>query len=67
MPAAELERSAKQRLGWKDAGLADLLGRAEASCRMPKLSPRVALDLVQKLEQYSARLNVRTQVRKEKN
>jgi hypothetical protein len=66
-PAGELAKSAEQRLGWKDAGLADLLGRAEASCRMPKLSPRLALDLVQKLEQISARLSVRRQVRKEKN
>jgi hypothetical protein len=62
-----LATSAEQRLGWKDAGLADLLGRAEASCRMPKLSPRVALDLVQKLEQHSARLSIRTPLRKEKN
>ncbi len=66
-PAAELATSAEQRLGWKDAGLAELLGRAEASCRMPKLSPRVALDLVQKLEQHSARLSIRTPLRKEKN
>jgi hypothetical protein len=66
-PAAELARSAEQRLGWKDAGLADLLGRAEASCSMSKLSPRLGLDLVQKLEQNSARLSVRRQVQKEKN
>jgi hypothetical protein len=65
-PAAELAKSAEQRLGWKDAGLADLLRRAEVSCRMAKLSPRAALDLVQKLEQQSARLTVPKQARKEK-
>ncbi len=65
-PDAELGQAAEQRLGWKDSGLADLLQRAGASSRMVKLSPREALDQVQKLERHAAKLNVRAQSRQEK-
>jgi len=65
-PDAQLAQAAEQRLGWKDSGLANLLGRAEASSRMEKLSPRHALDLVQNLERHAARLSVRPGIRWEK-
>src|SRR6266567_4637035 len=65
-PDAQLAQAAEQRLGWKDSGLANLLGRAEASSRMEKLSPRQALDLVQNLERHAARLSVRPGIRREK-
>jgi hypothetical protein len=64
-PNAELGQKVEQRLGWKDAGLEDLLRRADAASRNPRLKPREALDLVQKLEEYAARLNVRASIRKE--
>jgi len=63
---AELGQAAEQRLGWKDSGLAELLQRAATSSRMAKLSPRDALDQVQKLEQCAAKLDVRAQSRQEK-
>jgi hypothetical protein len=63
---AELGQAAEQRLGWKDSRLAELLQRAAASSRMAKLSPRDALDQVQKLEQYAVKLDVRAQSRQEK-
>jgi hypothetical protein len=65
-PDAELGLAAVQRLGWKDSGLADLLGQAARSSRMAKLSPREALEQVQKLERYAAKLDVRAQSRQEK-
>lgn len=66
-PDDELGRAAEQRLGWKDQGIADLLQRAEASTRNVKLSPRAALDLVQKLERLTARLSPRAASGREKN
>ncbi len=65
-PDAELARAAEQRLGWKNEGIADLLARAEASSHLAKLSPRTALDLVQKLEQHTSRLSLRAPSRREK-
>jgi hypothetical protein len=65
-PDAELGLAAVQRLGWKDSGLADLLKQAATSSRMAKLSPREALEQVQKLERYAAKLDFRPQSRQEK-
>lgn len=66
-PDAEVGEAAEQRLGWKNQGIADLLVRAEASSHLTKLSPRTALDLVQKLEQQTARLSLRAPSLREKN
>jgi uncharacterized protein DUF4350 len=66
-PDGELGHAAEQRLGWKDQGIAELLVRAEASGHLTKLSPRTALDLVQKLDQQTARLTLRAPSRREKN
>jgi hypothetical protein len=67
VPDAELARAVDQRLGWKDPGFADLLDRARAARNVAKLRPRVALDLVQNLSRYVAKLDVRTQSHEEKN
>jgi hypothetical protein len=66
IPDTELAQSAEQRLGWKNAGLADLLHRAQVSSRMPKLPAIEALELVQKLEGHGANLTVRSQLHREK-
>jgi hypothetical protein len=66
IPDAALAQSAEQRLGWKNAGLADLLRYAQASSRMPKLPPVEGLELVQKLEGQAAKLTVRSQFHREK-
>ena len=65
-PDEELGRAAEQRLGWKDSGVGELLRRAAASAFAPKLHPREALEIVQKLEIQAARLVVRAPNRKEK-
>jgi len=64
---AELGLAAEQRLGWKNQGITQLLQRAEVCSGMVKLSPREALELVQKLEQHIARLSLRAPYRWEKN
>ena len=66
-PDAELAAAVEQRLGWKDAGLGDLLSRASASIIEPKLKPSQGLDLVQKLESCADRLIVKRAIPKEKN
>jgi len=66
VPDADLAQAANQRLGWKDAGLADLLQRARAARGAAKLGPRVALDVVRNLGRRVARLDVRTQFHQEK-
>lgn len=65
-PNSQLAQAAEQRLGWKDSGLADLLRRAEASPHAGKLGPHEALDIVQKLEHFAAKLDVRSQFPREK-
>jgi len=62
---AELALTAEQRLGWKDAGAPVLLQRAAEAIQAPKLKPREALDLVQKLENLAARLTTRPALHKE--
>jgi hypothetical protein len=66
IPDAELAQSAEQRLGWKNSGLSPLLARAQVSTRVAKLPPREALDLVQQLEGWAAKLRIRPQIRPEK-
>jgi hypothetical protein len=66
IPDDQLGRTVEQRMGWKDSGLAGLLHRAAAATLVTKLSPREALDLVQKLERQGERLSVRAQFRQEK-
>jgi hypothetical protein len=66
IPDAKLAQSAEQRLGWKNSGLSPLLARAQVSTRVAKLPPREALDLVQQLEGWAAKLRIRPQIRPEK-
>lgn len=65
-PDPELGRAAEERLGWKEAGIAELLQRASDASRSVKLPRTEGLDLIQKLEQNAARVSVRPSFRKEK-
>jgi hypothetical protein len=65
-PDAELAHAAEERLGWKNFESEQLLPRAGAAVRAEKLPSKEALDLVQKLEVYGARLEVRRANAKEK-
>jgi Domain of unknown function (DUF4350) len=64
---AELTAAAESRLGWKDSGLAETLSEAAAAAHHTKFSPKAALALVQRLEEFTARLDLRRQIRREKN
>jgi hypothetical protein len=64
-PDAEIAHAAEERLGWKGFASEQLLPRAGAAARAEKLSSKEALDLVQKLEAYAARLEVRRAYAKE--
>jgi uncharacterized protein DUF4350 len=66
-PDPELGQAAEERLGWKEAGIGDLLHRAADASRAVKLPRREGLDLVQKLERHAAKLVVRPSIRKEKS
>jgi hypothetical protein len=63
---AELTLAAEQRLGWKESGLGESLRRAEIAGQEKKLPSREALEIVQSLEKFRARLNVRVQFHREK-
>jgi len=65
-PNAQLAMAAEQRLGWKNSGLADLLGRSGAASRVDHVPDGEALALVQKLENLAAKLTFRAQFRREK-
>ncbi len=65
-PNAELALAAEHRLGWSGSELGDSLHRAEMASRNAKLRSREALELVQNLEKFAARLNVRAQFQREK-
>lgn len=65
-PNAQLAAAAEQRLGWKDSGLADLLGRSVAASRVERMPDGEALALVQKLEHLAAKLSIRAQFPREK-
>jgi hypothetical protein len=56
---AELAHAAEERLGWKNFESEQLLAHAGAATRAEKLPSKEALDLVQKLEAYAARLELR--------
>jgi hypothetical protein len=62
---AELDQAAASRLGWRDSGLRETLVRADAAMAT-KVSSREALDIVRKLDDFTAKLNVRSQIRREK-
>ena len=65
-PDAELAHAAEERLGWKNFESERLLSRAGAAARAEKLPGKEALDLVQKLEAFAARLDLRRANAKEK-
>jgi hypothetical protein len=67
IPDADLARAAEMRLGWKDSGLVELLTRAGAASRSETLRPTEGLDIVQKLEGFAGRLDVRRAPGQEKN
>jgi hypothetical protein len=67
IPDAELAHAAETRLGWKDSGLVELLSRAGAASRAETLRPSEGLDIVQKLEGFAGRLDVRRAPGQEKN
>jgi Domain of unknown function (DUF4350) len=62
----DLGQAAEQRMGWKDSGLGETLRQADAASRDIAVSPREALQIVQKLEEFAARLDVRSQIHREK-
>jgi hypothetical protein len=64
---AELAQAAETRLGWKGFQAQDVLGRATSASRTPKMRSREALHLVQDLERYARRLEVRSRFHQEKN
>lgn len=59
---AQLVIAAEQRLAWKDSGLGVLLRRAGAARSAPKFSSHEGLEIVQELEQFAARLGVRSKI-----
>jgi hypothetical protein len=63
---AELALAAEQRLGWSGSEFGESLRRSEIASRDAKLRSREALELVQNLEKFAARLNVRAQFQREK-
>ncbi len=63
----ELTLATESRLGWKNSGLGETLSEAAAASRRAKFSSKEALGLVQKLEEFTAKLDLRTQIRREKN
>jgi len=65
-PDAEFGQAAEQRLGWKEARLGESLRRAEVASREPELRPADALEIVQSLEKFATRLNVRARFQREK-
>jgi len=65
--ANELAAAAAQRLGWDSSEFAELMRKSEAASLAEKVAPREALNLVQKLWQFAARLEVRSRTKTEKN
>lgn len=59
VPAAELARSAALRLGWEEQPLLDTLLRSERAMRRIDLRDAEALELVQQVYDYIARLELR--------
>ncbi len=65
-PESELARAAEERLAWKNFRSDNLLVRAGVATRAHTLPSREALDLVQELEAYASKLEVRPPTAKEK-
>jgi hypothetical protein len=65
-PDRDLAQAAEERLGWKNFGVEDVLGRAESASRASKMRPRKGLELVQDLERHAEKLEVRSRYRQEK-
>jgi Domain of unknown function (DUF4350) len=65
-PDGELVRAAEERLGWKNFGVEDVLGRAECASRASKMRPRKGLELIQDLGRHAEKLEVRSRYRREK-
>ena len=65
-PDLELGQAAEERLGWKEAGISDLLQRAANASHVGKLPRGEALDLVQRLERQAVKLTISPAIRKEK-
>lgn len=57
--AAEISRRAAAALGWEEPALLDVLSRAERAMRGPALTDAAALELVQEIHGYIARLEIR--------
>jgi len=66
-PNVQLETAVRERLGWKQPGLAETLSRSERAARDPELSAREALNIVQALEHYSVLLGLKTRSDEEKH
>jgi hypothetical protein len=62
-PDGELARAVEERLGWKNFGAEDVLGRAGSASRASKIRSRKGLELVQDLERHAEKLEVRSRFR----
>jgi hypothetical protein len=58
VPAPDLARAIRNRLGYKDDSLHELLVRIEAALYDPELPEALALELVQQLHSYARRLQL---------
>jgi Domain of unknown function (DUF4350) len=65
-PSAQLAEAAVTRLGWKDSGLGKALAQADVAVRAQKAPAREALQLVQKLEEFASKLDIRSHSGREK-
>jgi hypothetical protein len=65
-PDAALAQAAESRLGYKESGLAEALSQAEVASRAGIISSQEALAIVQELEKWTAQLDVRFQIRRQK-
>jgi len=65
-PDAALAEAAESRLGYKESGLAETLAQGEAVSRAGRISSQEALAVVQELEKWTAKLDIRSQIRRHK-
>jgi hypothetical protein len=65
-PDQALIDAAAGRMGWDAIGLADCLVKAAGAEHLHRMRPGDALDLVQKLEGYSAQLGIQKRIREKK-
>jgi len=64
-PNEELAEAAETRLGWKKSGLGLALSRAAVAGRAGQVRSSEALEIVKKLEEFAAKLDVRSLTRRE--